>query len=93
MERVAQIKDLVVLTTSTLYPGAHVQKVCTKANSVLGFIASVSRDCLSLPTLETLYIVFVRSQLEYGSSIWSSYQVGLIKSLERVHTLFYNVWE
>lgn len=64
---------------------------CARANSALGFMARVSIDCLTSPTSKTLYLAFVRLQLEYGSIIWSPHQIGLTNLLELVQICFFRL--
>ena len=61
----------------------HINSVCKKASSTLGF---VRRNLLNSPKASrlTAYISLVRSLLEYGSIIWDPYVQKDIDKLERI---------
>ena len=84
LRRVLKVKDLGVITTSTLHPGEHIQHICNKANSTLGFILRLTRDNFSVDALLVLYKALVRPLLEYNSPVWSPYQQGLKLQLEKI---------
>ena len=63
---------------------SHIDKISSKANKVLGLIKRSCRDLRDVSTLRTLYCTLVRSQLEYGSVVWSPFTARNITKLERV---------
>ncbi len=90
LHRVWKMKDLGVITTSTLHPDEHVRFICRRANSTLGFIFRFSGG-LHSDSLVTLYKTLVRPLLEYNSSVWAPYQSTLISDIERVQVRFIRV--
>ena len=54
-----------------------------KAGAWLRFIGRILRKCNS-STKEVAYKTLVRPILEYCSSVWDPYQVGLIEEIEKV---------
>ena len=85
LEVTAEFSDLGLLTNLKLSWNSHIDKISSKANKVLGL---VKRNCRELrdevSTLRTLYCALVRSQLEYGSVVWSPFTARNITKLERV---------
>ena len=61
----------------------HINNVCKKANTTLGFLrrnlSNVPENCR-----KTAYISLVRSTMEYGATIWNPYSKGDIDKLERI---------
>ncbi|XP_046674735.1 uncharacterized protein LOC124363530 [Homalodisca vitripennis] len=90
LHRVWKMKDLGVITTSTLHPDEHVRFICRRANSTLGFVFRFSGG-LHVDSLVTLYKTLVRPLLEYNSSVWAPYQSTLISDIERVQVRFIRV--
>lgn len=88
LERVSQIKDLGVTFGQNLKFNNHFENIRSKAFQMLGFLYRHTRDFTSPTTLKTLYYAYVRSRVEYCSSVWSpKYQVH-IKSIEAVQRKF-----
>ena len=77
LENVESIKYLGVTITSDLRWNTHVSNVCTKANRTLGFLG---RNLYSCPreVKEAAYKEFVRTVLDYGSSVWDPPQVRAV---------------
>ncbi|XP_054285392.1 uncharacterized protein LOC129001964 [Macrosteles quadrilineatus] len=90
LRRVWRYKDLGIITTPTLHPGEHIQQICHKSSSTLGFLFRFTRG-LSINALVLLFRALVRPTLEYNSPVWAPYQTGLISSLERVQVRFIRV--
>lgn len=86
LNRVTKFKDLGVIMSSNLSPGDHIDYICAKANSLLGFLFRTSKDFYSPKTLITLFKTLVRPVLEYSSVVWCPYQLNHIDSLERLQT-------
>lgn len=61
----------------------HIEKICKKANSTLGFLR---RNLYRCPTIckKNAYISLVRSTLEYGAILWDPYLKKDIDKLERI---------
>jgi hypothetical protein len=81
--------DLGVLLTSNLSFTSHITNVVNKSFRMLGFIKRTCVSFTSVSTLKSLYISYVRSQLEYCSVIWSPWQSTYVDNIERFqHTFF-----
>ena len=61
----------------------HINNICKKANSTLGFLRRNLRHCPK-PCRKNAYLDLVRSKLEYGSIIWDPYNQSDIDRLERI---------
>ena len=84
IKRVNEQRDLGIHISSNATFNEHIYTQICKANKMLGLIQrTVSRDKRLLPT-RSLYIMLVRSHLEYASEVWSPKSVTLIKLIERV---------
>ena len=81
----AEFSDLGLLMNNKLSWNSHihVDKISSKANKVLGLIKRNCREFRDVSTLRTLYCTLVRSQLEYGSVVWSPLTARNITKLER----------
>ena len=76
--------DLGLVTNCNLSWNNHIDKISSKANRILGLIKRTCRGLKDVPTLRTLYLALVRSQLEFCSVVWSPYQASNIIKLERI---------
>ena len=63
-------KYLGVSIDSELRFNQHVDNVCKKANSVLGFIRQNFKTC-SHKIKEDLYFTYVKPVLEYAAAVWA----------------------
>ena len=63
--------------------GPHINAICNKANSTLGFLRRNLYNCPQ-QLKDTAYKALVRSKLEYASSVWSPHLAKDIKLLERI---------
>jgi len=70
LEETYEFCDLGLVTSNKLTSNPHVDKICSKANKILG--------------LRTLYCALVRSQLEYCTIVWSPHTAQNISKLERI---------
>jgi hypothetical protein len=61
----------------------HINQVVKKANSRLGFLRRNLRGC-PLKLKRTAFVTLVRSQVEYGSTVWDPHLVKDREALERV---------
>lgn len=88
LNRVVEVKDLGVVFDAKLLFVNHIDFITSKAYSMLGFIRRNSNDFRDPLTLKSLYVSFVRSQLEYCSLIWNPYAVVHSDRIERIQNLF-----
>jgi hypothetical protein len=58
----------------------HINKICNKANSTLGFIRRNLKHC-NKKFKETAYILLVRSVMDYSATVWDPY---LQKDIDRI---------
>ena len=61
--------DLGLVTTCNLSWNSHIDKITSKAKRILGLIKRTCRGLKDVPTLRTLYLALVRSQLEFCSVV------------------------
>ena len=73
---VKEEKDLGVIFDEHLHFNTHIKEIIHKANNVLGTIKQTfnSRDANLIKLLNT---ILVRPNLDYSSTIWNPYQMGL----------------
>lgn len=84
LEEVTTIRDLGVLIDSKLRFTYHIDRAVKEANRALGFVLRNTKCFRKPSTIILLYNSYVRSKLEYCSSVWCpSYNVH-IKRIERV---------
>lgn len=88
LTRVESVKDLGVIFDSKLSFNEHVQEICKKAFRMLGFIFRSCKYFTNIYSLLTLYKSYVRSQLEYCSSIWSPMYGKFSDKIEKVQRRF-----
>ena len=71
-----------VLITCDARFNEHIYVQVNKANKMLGFIrrSHSSKSDQFLPTFRSLYVVLVRSHLEYASEIWSPKSYWLVSN-------------
>lgn len=87
LQRTTLIKDLGITLDHKLSFLPHINKITGQAFKQLGFIIRHGRE-FSPATLRLLYFTYVRSCLEYGSSIWSPHYLSHIECIERVQAKF-----
>ena len=61
----------------------HIDTICKKASSTLGFIQRNLKRCPKVCKM-TAYISLVRSTLEYGATIWDPYLEKDINKIEKI---------
>ena len=72
-----------LLISNDLKWASHINKICKKASSILGFLRRNVSKCPQ-HCRKTAYISLVRSSLEYGSSIWDPHLQKDIDKLEAI---------
>lgn len=88
LRRVDESKDLGIVMTSTLSPERHLNYIVNRASSLVGFIMRSTRDFNSPRPLVILYKTLVRPIMEYGSILWSPYQLGHQDMLNKIQIRF-----
>ena len=72
-----------VMISNDLKWNTHINNVCKKASSTLGFVRRNIQHCPT-QTRRAAYLALVRSSLEYAASVWDPYTVAEIDKLEKV---------
>ena len=86
LEHVTEEKDLGVIVTSTLSWDKHVHAIVSKANKLLGLLKRTCPLLTNAAIRRTLYLSLVKSQLCFGTQVWSpshSYLQGKIEHVQR----------
>ena len=79
-----QEKDLGVTVNKTLSWEKHVNTVAAKANKLLGLLKRTCPLLTDVSVRRTLYLSLVKSQLCFGTQVWSPSQQYLKARIERV---------
>lgn len=88
LQRPKTFTDLGVTFDPELTFIPHIDNIVHSAFKMYGFVVRTSREFKDVSTLKTLYFAFVRSKLEYASTVWNpNYQVH-IDRLESVQRRF-----
>ena len=88
LHRCSSVKDLGVTFQDNWKFTIHIEEVCNKALSRLGFVMRSAGGFNNTLVLRTLYEALVRSVLESGSIIWIPSDEKSILMLERVERKF-----
>lgn len=88
VEKLQKVRDLGVILDSKLNFTYHYNSIIHKASNMLGFIKRFCYNFTDPYTIKTLYISYVRSILEYCSTVWSPYSVTHIERIESVQKQF-----
>lgn len=91
LERVSNITDLGVTFQQNLKFNLHYEKIKNKSLQMLGFLYRHTQDFTQIHTLKNLYYAYVRSRLEYCSTVWSPQYDVHIRSLEAVQHKFLRI--
>ena len=83
LEETSKFRDLGLVTTSKLSWNAHVDKISSKANKILGLVKRTCRGLNNATTLRTLYCALVRSHLDYCTVVWSPRCVDKLERIQR----------
>lgn len=86
--RMNSVRDLGIIFDSRLSFELHIKNITTRAYKILGFISRSLRKFRDIGTYLTLYNTYVRSILDYGSTVWSPFYDVHINSIERVQRRF-----
>lgn len=82
------MRDLGVVFYSKFTFVHHIEIITKGAFKMLGFISRSLNKFKKAETYMTLYNLYVRSALEYGSTIWCPYYDNHNNALERVQRRF-----
>ena len=82
-----EVKDLGILMSENCEFDNHIATVVKKCSRLCGWILRTF-STRSKPVLLTLFKSLVIPHLDYGSQLWSPFQVKSINAIERVHRVF-----
>lgn len=88
LDRINSIKDLGVIFDSKLSFENHTQNTISKACRMLGFISRSLNKFKKIDTYKTLFNTYVKSILEYCSTVWNPYYHNRTDAIERVQRRF-----
>lgn len=88
LSRCNVVKDLGVMLDTKLSFSLHIDYICARAFSMLGFLKRNSKGFKDLGTLKILYFSLVRSLVEYCSIVWTPNYQSHSDRLERVQRSF-----
>ena len=88
LSRQDEVRDVGIIFDCKLKFIHHVDKICSKARQMYGFITRVGRNFKKPETMKLLYCSLVRSNLEYASVIWNPSTAQQIKQLETIQHKF-----
>lgn len=86
--KVKGIKDLGVFFDHELNFVKHIEIITSKAYSMLGFVMRICNEFSCHRVYRSLYFAFVRSHLEYCSSVWAPYYVNHSERIESIQKKF-----
>lgn len=88
VEKVNKVRDLGVILDSKLTMTDHIEAIVDKAYKNLGFVLRTCKPFNNISCVKTVYYAYVRSVLEYASSIWSPYYITYTQSIEKIQAKF-----
>lgn len=88
VERVEEINDLGVQFNRWYHPGHHIEQITMKARQMVGCIKHFSNGNFTKETQRILYMAYVRSRLEYASTIWNPTAQIYIDDIESIQKQF-----
>ena len=84
ISRSMSFKDLGIMVDTRLNFLLHLDYVISKSNMMLGFLKRNTNDFKDIGTFNSLYFSLVRSQIEYGSVVWSPNYQSHVDRIERI---------
>ena len=84
----SEVKDLGVVFDSKLSFDNHISSITSDAYRILGFVIRSSHSFRNLNTMILIYNAFVRSKLEYASTVWHRHVGSHGDKLEKVQKKF-----
>ena len=88
ISRQSEVRNLGVHLDSKLTFGPHIGLITAKAYRMLGFVMRTGGELKQITTLILLYNCFVRSILEYASTVWNPQYNVYIDNIERIQNKF-----
>lgn len=88
LDRCETVQDLGITFDTSLKFDVHIFKIVAKANRFFGFIVRNCKLITNISAITTLYMTYVRSQLDYASIVWSPYYKCYINEIDYVQKKF-----
>lgn len=88
IERVEEKNDLGVYFNRWYHPGHHIEQMTMKARQMIGCIKHFSNGNFTKETQRILYVAYVRSRLEFASTIWNPAAQIYIDDIESIQKQF-----
>lgn len=88
IERVEETNDLGVRFNKSYHPGHHIELMTMKARQMVGCIKRYSNGNFTKETQRILYVAYVRSRLEFASTIWNPAAQIYIDDIESIQKQF-----
>lgn len=88
IEKVNSVRDLGVLLDHKLTFSTHIEYIINRAYKNLGFIMRVTAPFKSTSCLKILYYAYIRSVLEYCSTVWNPQYVTYDNAIESIQRKF-----
>lgn len=86
--RVSTVRDLGIMLDSKILFTAHYDCITQRARKMLGFIYRTTKPFKNPNSMKILFFAYVRSLLEYASTIWSPAYVTHQNQIESVQRQF-----
>ena len=84
LKSVPHNRYLDLMISEDLKWNTHINNICSKASSTLGFVRRNLGHC-SKSCRQNAYLSLVRSTLEYGAIIWDPFLKSDIDKIDRIH--------
>lgn len=88
LRQIELFNDLGVTFDSKMTFNRHIENICNKASSMLGFIKRWAKEFDNTLVTISLYKTLIRPHLEYGSQVWSPHYNIHIERVEKVQKRF-----
>lgn len=88
IERKQEIRDLGVLLDRRFAFGHHIEQVTIKCRQIIECIKRYTNENFTKDTQRILYLAYVRSRLEFASTIWNPYVNIYIDDIESIQKQF-----
>lgn len=88
LKRVEVVRDLGVILDPKLIFDKHIENITNNAFKNLGFVIRVCKHFTEISCIKLVYFAYVRSGLEYASSIWSPCYSIYKEKIERIQSIF-----
>lgn len=85
---VDKVRDLGVLLDAKLSFSCHIDSIVDKAYRNLGFIIRVTQPFKDMQCIKILYYAYVRSVLEYCSTVWNPHYKTYRDAIEKIQRRF-----